>query len=512
MVILERKNLLHLGSGSHFLVAFALSFAIAKLISIAFNKIFTNILNTAEMGQYTLLVTAVATLATYSALGFPAALSRFTISYKSKDQIKKLKDFVTTGFLLYISVEFLIVIILVILYFSTGFTPDFLNIEPYIYTLLAVAIIAVSQIFSTICYVVASALQNSRYYAIIIIMRVLLQIPLGILFVLFLDMGVFGLILGYCLSEIIVALYATYNIVKDLGIGKFSLKEAKSMLLFSVPSYLSGILIGSLDLGIKVFVDYSFPIDGKEIIALYQYGALTVVNILLIADSIFRMVYRPIIFKYFDQGKHEEMENLTVTITKIFIITIVFGALILFSFSPLLIPFFTKSEYLPSIVVLPILLLSSIIGYLRTLMAYGHTVYFKNYWTIVASSISVVITIPISYFSIINLGLIGMGITYLSLTSIQFFILIFVSQHYFKVKYDKIIFLKLLLTIIFSICIGCIFHFLIFLNFEYSILVSFLIGTIFYTILVIVLKLLTRKDFDFLKSLVKNYLSIIKKR
>ena len=464
------------------------------------------------MGQYTLIVTAIATLATYSALGFPAALSRFTISYKSKDQLKKLKDFVTTGFSLYISAEFLIVLILVIFYISTGFTPDFLNVEPYVYTLLAVAIIALSQIFSNICYVIASALQNSRYYAIIIIMRVFLQIPLGLIFVLFLDMGVFGLVLGCCLAEIIVALYSVYNILKDLGIGKFSLKEAKSMLFFSIPGYLTAILISSLDLGIKVFVDYSFPIDGTEIIALYQYGALTIVNILLIADSMFRMVYRPIIFKYFDQGKHKEMEDLTITISKIFIVTIVFGALLLFAFSQLLIPFFTKSEYLASIVVLPILLLSAIIGYLRTLMAYGHAVYFKNYWTIVAGTISIAITIPIGYFSIINLGLIGMGITYLSLTSFQFFILIFVSQYYFKIKYNLRIFAKLILTIGVSISIGCIFHFVVFTNQAYSLLYSFLISSVIYTVLVLILKLFTRKDINFIVSLVKNYLALIKQK
>jgi len=58
------------------------------------------------------------------------------------------------------------------------------------------------------CYVITSALQNSRYYAIIMIMRVFLQIPFGFLFVVLLNLRVFGLILSLPISEFIVALYS----------------------------------------------------------------------------------------------------------------------------------------------------------------------------------------------------------------------------------------------------------------------------------------------------------------
>jgi len=478
----------------------------------AFNKIFTNVLTKTEMGRYAIFISAITTIFTYSTLGFPAALNRFTVSYKERKQLENLKNFLTTGFIIFLTAELTITSILIILYYTTGFTPKFLNIEPYIITLIIVSLVAITQIFSTMCYVIASALQNSRYYAIIMIMRVFLQIPFGFLFVVFLNLGVFGLILGLLLSEFIVALYSFYYLVKDVGIGKFSWKEGKAMLSFSVPGYIAAIFISSFDLGLKVFVDYVFPVEGKEIIALYQYGALAVVNILLVAGNLFRVVYRPIIFKYFEQKRNREIQTLTITISKLFTITIVFSAIFLFAFSPLLIPFLTKSSYLSSISVIPILMLSTIIGYLRTLITYGHTLYYKNYWNAIAAITAIIISAILGYFIIPTLGLIGLGLVYLSLTSIQFFILFFVSQHYFKVKFEIKLIIKILVLCGVSIGTGIIFNVTIFSFSEYSLIYSFLLSSFIYIIGIFPLKLVGKKDIDFLKSVIKTYINIIKSK
>jgi len=460
------------------------------------------------MGRYAIFISAITTIFTYSTLGFPAALNRFTVTYKERKQLEKLKNFLFTGFIIFLVVELTITVTLVLLYYTIGFTPNFLNIEPYFLTLIIVSLVAITQIFSTMCYVIASALQNSRYYAIIMIMRVFLQIPFGFLFVVFLNLGVFGLVLGLLLSEFIVALYSFYYLMKDVGIGKFSWKEGKAMLSFSVPGYIAAIFISSFDLGLKVFVDYVFPVEGKEIIALYQYGALAVVNILLVAGNLFRVVYRPIIFKYFEQKKNREIQTLTITISKLFTITIVFSAIFLFALSPLLIPFLTKSSYLSSISVIPILMLSTIIGYLRTLITYGHTLY----WNAIAAITAIIISAIIGYFIIPTLGLIGLGLVYLSLTSIQFFILFFVSQHYFKVKFEIKLIIKILVLCGVSIGTGIIFNATIFSSSEYSLIYSFLLSSLIYIIGIFPLRLIGKKDIDFLKSVIKTYINIIKSK
>ncbi|MHA1420210.1 MAG: lipopolysaccharide biosynthesis protein [Candidatus Heimdallarchaeaceae archaeon] len=530
----EQRGLLQSGSGTKFLFVFFITFGIAKLMSMAFNKIFTNVLEPSEMGQYAIILSATTMLVAYSSLGFPTTISRFTIAYRSKNQLDKLKNFIFSGFMIFFIAESLFVIIFIILYLTTGYVPDFLNFNPYILAVFVVAFIALSQIFSTVCYTISSALQNGRYYAITVIMRVLLLIPFSYLFAISLNMGVFGLIISLCLSELTVALYSGYHIIKDIGIGKFSLSETKKLLSFSVPVYVTGLFLISFNFGIRIYIDSIFPgskdiifatnnyisnyhtlvvaVDGKELIALYQYGAMAIVNLLLIAENMFRVVYRPIIFKYFERKDYDAMRKLTMTITKLFVIVMVFGSFLLYAFSPLLIPLFTQSRYLPAITVIPILLVAYIIGYLRTLLAYGHTLYYKNYWTTVAGVSAVIIATIVGVLIIPSLGLIGLGIVYLLIYAIQFIVLIIVSQHYFKIKYDISMIIRLSAVCIIATGTGMLLSNFAFINNPHSILISYSISSIVFAGSAILFKLISLEDVSFVKNLVKSYLNIIKNK
>ena len=336
----ERKNLLFQGSGTYFAVIFFFTFTISKLFNIAFNKIFTNVLPQSEMGQYTLILAATVTILTYATLGFPSALSRYTITYKVKGKVDQLRDMVFSGFILFIIAEFIIIIALVILYFALNYTPNFLNIEPYVSTLFLVGGIAIAQFFSTICFAIASALQNSRYYAIPIIMRALLQIPFGVIFVIFLNQGVFGLVLGLMCSEVLVAIYSGYILFKDLGVGKFSFPEVKSFLKYSSPGYANGIFVSSFNLFVLSYVEYSFTTTGKIILANYQYGAFSIVNLLMILGSIFRVVYPPVLYKNFEKERHSEMRNMTINISKLLAVIVITMSFFIYGFSHYLIVFF----------------------------------------------------------------------------------------------------------------------------------------------------------------------------
>ncbi len=507
MTEVSKHSLFEQGKSSKFLVIFIISFALAKLFGVAFTKIFTNVLTRDEMGQYTLIISAAALIMTFAAFGFPSALNRYTIRYKTKGKTQEIRDLIFTGTVIFILIEFLIVATLLVLYLTSDIMPWFLELESYIAALSLIAIIVLAQIFSTICFTVATSLQNSRHYAIVVIMRVLLQIPFGILFVIFLDLGVFGLIAGLAVTEFIVALYSVYKIVKDIGIGRFSIKELKKITKYSLPPYFAGILFYVFDLAILLFIDFTDPTTGTTTIALYRFGALTVVNLILIAGNVFRMVYRPVIYKNFERDRFKEMERLTVQISKIFIIVFIPIALILFAFSPLLISFFTKDIYLPSISAIPLLLLSVFFQYLQSIVTYGHGLYFKNYWNGIVGVISFIAAVVVAYFTIPINPLVGISLAYLTRRGLYFIGLFFVSQRYFKVKYDLKVLFSILLISAISIGLGVIFYFWVFsfLGYETNIVISFSISTVLFFILVFVSKLVTRKDINFLTDIFKDY-------
>ncbi|MHA1400484.1 MAG: oligosaccharide flippase family protein [Candidatus Heimdallarchaeaceae archaeon] len=475
----------------------------------AFNKIFTNQLPQENMGQYAVILTASTTLMTFAAIGFPTALSRYTVAFKSNGEIKNLKDLVFSGFVMFFFTEFVIVGILAVLYFTIGYLPWFLDTEPYIYSLLAIAGIVIMQLFSTMCYNIASSLQNNRYYAIPIIMRILLQIPFGIFFALFLNLGVFGLVLGLFLSESTVGLYSFFILVRDLGIGKFSFSKVKSIFSYSSPVYISNMLMRLFDLIVLFYIEYSFIETGESIIALYRYGALTIVNMLLILNNLFRTVYRPIIFKYFEKKQMETLRDLSVTIFRLYIFLIVPVALLFFGFSPILIKFLTNKNYLDSIVVIPFLMLALMFEQIRAIIAYGHALYYKNYWILVASVPSIIISIIVGIFAIPKFGLIGVGIVYSTLRIVQFSIQFIISQKYFKLEIGLKLVIKIIFSSLIAICVGALFYFYVFSNkTDLTMLASFTIATILYFLVALSLKLLTRRDIAFVKQQVEFYKKI----
>ncbi|MHA1408690.1 MAG: lipopolysaccharide biosynthesis protein, partial [Candidatus Heimdallarchaeaceae archaeon] len=209
------------------------------------------------------------------------------------------------------------------------------------------------------------------------------------------------------------------------------MKEIKSMFAYSLPVYIVNILMTSFNLLILIYVEYSFIETGSAIIALYRFGALGLVNLLLIAGNMFRIVYRPIIFKYFEREKHKELNDLTITTSKFYLLIIIPLCFLIFAFSDILIWFFTQNEYLESIPLIPFLLAAFVLDQLRMIISYGHSLYYKNIWVLVGGISALIASTIVGYFAIPGLGLIGIGVVYLTLRTVQLVVMTTISQHYF---------------------------------------------------------------------------------
>ncbi|MHA1408324.1 MAG: hypothetical protein ACTSSG_13215, partial [Candidatus Heimdallarchaeaceae archaeon] len=132
----------------------------------------------------------------------------------------------------------------------------------------------------------------------------------------------------------------------------------------------------------------------------------------------------------------------------------------------------------------------------------------------------------VGYFAIPGLGLIGIGVVYLTLRTVQLVVMTTISQHYFKVKYGWKFLLSLLLVLLISIGIGIGLYLGVFQAwigmkiFEIPIspnsvvfldlgrLISFIFSAILFVGLTLVFKLFTKKDYQFIKNQVKVYLEI----
>ena len=399
-----------------------------------------------------------------------------------------------------------------IVYFASGAEAWIAGIEGnYVLIILLIGIIIATQIFSTVCYTIATSFQNSKYYAIVVVMRIALQIPFSLLFVVYLNLGIMGLVAGLAAAEFTVAVYSAIVIFRDIGIGRFSFKEFRKILGFSLPVYYTMNLWYIFDLVILWYIKFIDSEEGEVTIALYKIGALTVVNIVLLAGNIFRMVFRPVIYKFFEREQFEEMRSLTHMMFRIFMLVIFPIVLLIYAFSPILIPLITLSDYMPSIVLIPFLLAALVCNYLQSIIAYAQGLYLKIYWNAIVGTGSFIIAGIIAYFVIPIDPLIGIGAAFFALRFTYLIGTAIASNHYFKINLDIKMIVSLAAVIIFTIGIGLIFYYFVF-DFLgiYNRVVSFSIPVVIYLGLVIVTRLIKKKDIQYFVGLFKNYLQGVK--
>lgn len=509
----RESSLMDLGRSSKFAITFFISFAIAKLLGLVFTKIFTNTLPESDMGLYSIITSAVSLVIGFSSFGFTTAVNRYSIKYKISKNLSEFKNFIFTGILAYIIALSLVIAVILIVYFVTGQAAWFLEIENYVVAVLLIGLVVFAQIFSTICYTIATSLQNSKYYASIIIMRVLLQIPFGMIFVLGFDFGLFGLVIGLALSEAVVAVYSIFRIIKDIGIGRFSFTEFKKILTFSLPSYYVGNIWQGFNMLVLLMVDYFFPLTGTETIALYRYGALLVTNLILIAGNLISMVYRPVIYRLFEREEHDRIQQTTKKILKMFLVTILPFGLALYAFSPIIILMFTNQSYTQSIHIIPFLLIAVMFKYLHSIIGYGHSLYFKLYWDAISVTLALGVAFTVAYFVIPVNALLGLGASFFAIRVVYSLGAIVVSQRYYKIKHDYLVLVKLISTFLVSVGVGVIFYFFVFNDIAlYNVTISFSISLVLFALTILVTKQIKKEDISFFTSMFKDYFKRIKKK
>ncbi|MCK5159530.1 MAG: hypothetical protein KAR08_10255, partial [Candidatus Heimdallarchaeota archaeon] len=141
------------------------------------------------------------------------------------------------------------------------------------------------------------------------------------------------------------------------------------------------------------------------------------------------------------------------------------------------------------------------------LVTYGHTLYFKQYWSLIVGSLCLGASILVAYYNIPINGLLGLSLAFLTRRITYLIGFFIVSQKYFKVNYKIKEILHILSLFIFSAGIGVIMYFFVFDFLDlWNITVSFSISTIIFVGSTFLTKLVTREDSNFIKDLFRNYL------
>lgn len=185
--------------------------------------IYTAFLSTSEYGEYDLILTLVTFFTPIITLSLDEAVFRFLIDAKSKRK----KKYIITQVLLYVLFS-LIVSIIIIKVISIFFTINNINI---------IIAYLVSFVLISITNALVRGIGRIKLYSGLNFFIGILTLILNVFFILFLKMGMKGLLLSSIISNIlgVIFVFIKLDLKEYISIKKFEKNIMKKMLKYSIP-------------------------------------------------------------------------------------------------------------------------------------------------------------------------------------------------------------------------------------------------------------------------------------
>jgi O-antigen/teichoic acid export membrane protein len=280
-------------------------------------------------------------------ISIPTSLIRWYAA--EKDLIQK-KSIVFTSFSFIILVALLLSILLIPFseYFSFFFFDSINYSEEFTYLFLWVSLSLIDRMVLSLLRVK----QKSIFYIGLSLFKILTILSFNIYFIVFLDLGLEGILLSQVLGHALIILISSVIVVRNSNLS-FNFSIMLEMLEYGFPLIFSTISSLILSLGdrylIKIFL-------GDAAVGVYNAGFKIASLINMMINQPFQLGFLPIAFAQFEKPGSlrfysKVLTYLTLVITGVFIFVGFFGGLVIELITD-------KTEYLQSIVLIPFIALS----------------------------------------------------------------------------------------------------------------------------------------------------------
>jgi O-antigen/teichoic acid export membrane protein len=351
-------------------------------------------------------------------------------------------------------------------------------------TLLVVGILFFDVLWS-IHVLILRAEERPVYFSIISFLNVLSTLALNILFVIYFELEIYGVLLSNLITSGVIFLITVPIILKRLSIKSLSLKYWKKMMKFGVPFLPAGIFSMILELSDRYILRYLTDI---ETVGLYNAGYKLGLLILLIVMG-FNMAWQP----YFLKKKGEERKYIADVTTLVFsVLGFLWILLLLWSDTMVKMKFgdfsFFGEQYWEATSIVPIIGLAYVFhaGYLIQLP--GVYLLEKTGWIPWVRGLGALSNIILNFLLIPEYGIVGAA----SATCLSFILMAvifyFINRSVFPILYQW----RKLGIIIFTIGVIIIFHFNFVLVSSEKIVVC-----VFYPIILTLTKVVRWDQFKF---------------
>lgn len=403
--------------------------------------LYTRYLSPANYGLLELIDITLNVIGMIVGLRIGSALIRY---YHHFEETKDKQEVFTTAFIITFILSISVLIFLEI--FSIPISALILgNSQYFSYFQVAFICLAIQTIY-LVPETYLIALKKSVLYSSLSIGTLISNLSLNIFFLVFLKMGVMGILLSMLITKIINGLIVTATTLRNVKLA-FSFEKLKKMVNFSLPLVPAGIAMFTMHFSDRFFVQKYCSLNDLGLYSLgYKFGMILSV---LISAPIFRIWDT----QRFEIAKSDDAKQVFKKIFTYFSAILIFVGLIISIFIDELIYIIASSEYHGASSIVPLIVLSYVLFGISNFFTLGMVITSKTKHIAFVQVIAAAINILLNFLLISRYGIIGAAIsTLLSFLFLAVFNFI-VSQKLYHItcEYRRVLILFVLAGVTFGL-------------------------------------------------------------
>jgi len=367
---------------------YGLSNILNRVVSFILLPVYTHYLTPADYGLMDLLYFTTAFIGMVLEMGINSAVSRFY--FESEDQ-KKRNLVVSSAFYGFGVGSTIIVLIFIA---GSRYLTELIFQESTYTNLMIIALAGLAlEIYIQAAYTYIRVRQRSHVLMIISVVRLAMQLSLNILFVVYFEMGVLGILLGTLISNFILVLFLVPYVLRETGFG-FSREKLMEMIRFGLPLIPSNIMSYIVNVSDRYFLNAFTNLSMTGIYTLgYRFGIL--VNEFV--ASPFGQIWMPRRFEYFQK---EDSERIFARIFTYFCLASFFVGLGISVLTKDVIQIISDKAYWDAYMVVPVIIMSYIIASFQMHFNIGILIKKKTKYIMYINITTAIANLILNYFLI----------------------------------------------------------------------------------------------------------------
>ncbi|MCX6835546.1 MAG: flippase [candidate division Zixibacteria bacterium] len=414
----EIKQLLKHGS------IYTVGIVLSRIVAFVMIPVYTNCLTPAEYGVLELLGLTADLISTSVGMGMAAAVMRFYFKHEDPERRNAV---ISTSLLGVIAVMGLTVSLCIV--FSKEFSRLVFSSEEYT---TPFRVMFLSMFFSSaieIPLIFLRAKQKSVTFVVISLVKMVIQLGLNIFFLVYLKMGVIGVLYSTLISAVIISLYLIAVTWRETGI-RFDKASYKDMLRFGAPLIMADLSIFGLTYADHYMLNYfgSLTVVGLYSLA-YKFGML----VSLLFATPFRSIWTA---RMFEIAKQENGRQIYAKVLTYFLLGSLTISLGISCFSRDALRVMAEESYWSAYHIVPLIAVSYVAVGVIAIAGAGLMIMHRTKYIALSTTCALVVNIVLCILLIPIWGAMGAAIVTLVSYFVRLGIDAYNSQKLFRIDYE----------------------------------------------------------------------------